>query len=56
MFGFPFLAILASQLSSIFFTRSLHAHLLVHLMTSWISRMLRMSSLRILSRRVSDAS
>jgi len=41
----------ASRLSSIPFTRSLHAHLLilVHLMTSWISQMLPTSSSRILS-------
>jgi len=55
VFGFPFFAIFASQSSSILFTWSLHARLLI-LMTSWIPQMLRISSLRILSREsVTDA-
>jgi len=47
LFGFLSFAIFASHLSSILFTRSLYIRLpiLVRLMTSWISQMLRMSSL-----------
>jgi len=43
MFSFPFFAIFASWLSSVLFTWSLHARLLILacLMTSWISQMLR---------------
>jgi len=45
-FGFPSFAIFASRSSSILFTWSPHAQLLIltHLMTPWISWVLRMSS------------
>jgi len=56
MFGFPSFAIFASRLSSSLFTRSLHVSSSpdsgIHLMTSRMSRMLRMSLSRILSRGV----
>jgi len=54
VFAFPFSAIFANWLSFILFKCSLHACLLIlaHLMTSRISRMLRTSLSRILSRRV----
>jgi len=45
MFGFPFFMISASRLSFILFIWSLHVHLLAHLMTSWLSQILWMSSL-----------
>jgi len=49
LFDFPFFVIFASRLSR------LHARLpiLVHLVASWTPQMFRMSSLRVLSRRVS---
>jgi hypothetical protein len=55
VFGFLFFVIFISRLSSILFTGSLHVHLLipVHLITSWISQMLRMQSSRILFCKVS---
>jgi len=54
LFRFLLFAIFANRLSSILFRWSFHVRLLIlaHLMISWISRMLRMYSLRILFCRV----